>query len=78
MCSPVSEIALLCALVQQRTLGKRLYIFEDIVIRKNYVTDVDRGSKYEKTRCHQKQHGGELRVLAVLTCGIMKKCGLFC
>ena len=47
---PVGEIAFLCDLVEKSNFSKRFGILKNIVVCKDYVTNVDRGSKYKKTR----------------------------
>ena len=47
---PVGEIAFLCDLIEKSNFSKRFRILQDIVVCKDDVTDVDRGSKYKKTR----------------------------
>ena len=48
---PVGEIAFLCDLIEKSNFSKRFSILKNIVVCKDYVTNVNRGSKYKKTRC---------------------------
>ncbi len=79
---PVGEETLLGGLVQESHLGERLGVLKDVVICEHQVANVDGRREDQKTRGHEKQHGGQLTFLAGLTCSernvVLKLTALFC